>query len=1013
MGIAILSSLAGTRLCAEDGAWIGTGTEALHYGDAANWLDGRIADGAGSSAYFTNALNPKIVLTNEVSLGRLLVGPPASGATVTFEGGGLTLAGGGLTVQAQTRRVDFRTVLRGSGGFTKTGNAPFYPYRRSEMTGPVKVTGNIIGLDFRQDADSTNALAVNHLQPDGLVLEGGGVQVRVGGRPSRASDQNGVFALEAGNRRATRVSGVSVGALSAGQRIAAAAGVLPEGAFLKTVLDDSTFELSDAPLTTGNEPLTFKTAAFTTLQTFNTLRTAYHGSLYAGGDATTVRIGELLGGYSFTGDGDATLEIQNTRDFGGVLAVTNTLTLALADQRPIPGGPATNAAFHVDASAAATLTELTQSGGDTLVGNWADKNGTLTTAGTDVRRAVSGTHRRPGLNLPRLLPDAVNGLPVVDFGAAGSSRGMIWNETPLGGIRTVFMVVGSQGGGGILLGAKDNLTCSFERGMDVYASKGDYTTRQYRTPLTKDHALFWDLAAPPANRAWINGQEVTHQYSGLSGEYDLVSFVWNQNETGGSASAFAWRGINASTAHLDRSGGQRLAEVILYQRVLTDEERRDTEAYLYQKWFGKTLPGYGAPKISTLQVNGANTVKQTGDGAIEVDVLTLPHSAALTIPAGSAVAVENAAVSGRVALAGSTLSLSAHTTPLAPAPLPALHLDATTNVTLSGDEVARWDDRAGGPHHAFSHSGFGPTVVPNALNGLPVVDFGAIGSKKFLAWDTNIVIRSLFLVMNLRSSLSAPIGTCQPMFGARSPFTRLGTTFVWNPDGDNPTVRTGICHLNGLRIHPGMYPMTLGSFALLGQVLEGSSLANAFACEAYLITDPENRANRTGGMQLAEVLIYDRKLSERESLDTQAYLNWKWFGRASAGYAPPGGAVNLGAVTVSGSGSLTLAGDAPTAFGALSLDGCAFPVTAGQPLAVGALTVSGAGTIQVSFAGGECGPGTFPLFTFDTLDAGSRNALLEEWTLSGIPPAFRASLAITGNQVTLNITTPGTILSIR
>lgn len=914
MGIATLLSQTGMSLRAGDGAWTGTGSGTLTYWDEANWLDGQIANGAGYSAYFTNALNPKIVLTNDVTLGYLQMYWPVAAGALTFEGGSLAFEGGSLTLRNDNRSLVFRTVLRGSGGLTKTGNQSFYPYRKSEMTGTFKLSGGTLGLDFRQDADSTNALALNHLQPDGLLFVGFGGQVRIGGRPSVAADKTGVFTLDTGSRRTVRVSGESAANLSAGQVVTAAAGVLPEGTFLRTIYDNDTIELSAAPLTGGDQSLTFKAATFTTVQEFNLLQTGVSGSLYVGAGAgsgtTTARIGELAGGYGLTGDGTATMEIQNTRDFGGVLSLTNSLTLALADQRAIPAAPATNAAFHVDASASGTLT-TSQSGNNTLISKWQDKNGTRTTDNSNVRWAQSSG--RTGLLPPFLIQNALNGLPVVDFGAAGSCRGLIWNDN-IGGIRTVFIVVGSQAGGGLLLGNKDNNTCSFERGMDVYASKGAWETKVYTTPLTKNHALLWDKTYN--NSAWLNGQPADFQYSGLSGDYDLFSFMWNQDTTGGSASGFAIRGGMVAPYFPERSGGQRLAEVILYQRALTDQERRDTEAYLYYKWFNKALAGYGAPKINTLRAQGGNALEQKGTNAIEVDTLNLLASASLTVKAGTQVNVKNAALPGRVTLAGGKLTFGSWSTPLAPSPQAALHLDAATNLTLSGSEITRWDDCDGGSRHAFSYDGFRPSVVPNALNGRPVVDFGAIGSKKFLAWDTNVVIRSLFLVMNLRDYNSAPLGTYQPMMPAKSHFTRQGAQ-IWNPN--NPvTVKSGACYLDGLRVNPTAFNMTYNSFVLLGQVMEGSSIANAFACEAYLYTDPENRANRTGGMQLAEVLIYERKLSERESLDTQAYLNWKWFGRTSAGYAAPGGSVSLNTLIATASSALVIDGDAPVVLGSVS-----------------------------------------------------------------------------------------------
>ena len=907
MGMATVLSLTGMGLRAGDGAWTGTGSGALTYWDEANWLDGQIASGAGYSAYFTNALNPKIVLTNDVTLGYMQVHWPVAAGEVTFEGGSLTFQDGTRAIRTDNRKISFRTVLRGSGGLTKTGNNLFYPYRKSEMTGTFNVNEGTLGLDFRQDADSTNALALNHLQPDGLNFGGFGGQVRIGGRPSVASDKTGVFTLDTGSRRTVRVSGDSAANLSAGQLVTAAAGVLPAGTFLRTIYDNDTIELSAAPLTGGDQSLTFKAKNFTTVQQFNTVRTDASGSFFISkyGDDTILRIRELTGGARLTGDGNATAEIQNTRTFGGVITLTNTLTIALTDQRAIPTGPATNTAFHVDASATNTMV-LVASGSDLLVKQWNDKyNTTIPSNPSQIRWAVSDTR---GASKPKLVLNALNGLPVIDFGPAGSGKGFVWTDAAMQ-IQTVFWVLGSQEGGGLLLGSKDNNPLSFDRGGNVILGGGDPGI--YTEPHTINDPI---LGSPMTGQAWINGQAVDMLYSGLSGGYDLVSYRTSAGSPR-SASGFAMR--NTISAYPKRSGGQILAEVIIYDRLLTDEEVRDTEAYLYKKWFGKALPGYGSPKLNTLQINGGNTVKQLGNEAVEVDSLSVLGGGTVQVSAGSDVAVKNAAVQGSVALAGGTFRMSARETPLTPAPQAALHLDAATNLTLSGSEVARWDDCGGGSRYAFSYSGFRPSVVPAALNGLPVVDFGAIGSKKFLAWDTNVVIRSLFLVMNLRSSYSAPIGTYLPMFVTKSHFTRFGTPFIWNPTGQS-TIRTGACYLDGLRVNPGAFPMTHNSFVLLGQVLEGSSIANAFACEAYLYTDPENRANRTGGMQLAEVLIYERKLSERESLDTQAYLNWKWFGRTSAGYAAPGGSVALNTLTATASSSLVIDGDAPVALGAVS-----------------------------------------------------------------------------------------------
>ncbi len=56
----------------------------------------------------------------------------------------------------------------------------------------------------------------------------------------------------------------------------------------------------------------------------------------------------------------------------------------------------------------------------------------------------------------------------------------------------------------------------------------------------------------------------------------------------------------------------RHGEIVLYPGAITDEARRDTEAYLMKKWLGITPCGYGDASLMT--VAGAGTVK-TADGA--------------------------------------------------------------------------------------------------------------------------------------------------------------------------------------------------------------------------------------------------------------------------------------------------------------------------------------------------------------------------------------------------------------
>ncbi|MBQ1330290.1 MAG: phosphate acyltransferase PlsX [Desulfovibrio sp.] len=58
-----------------------------------------------------------------------------------------------------------------------------------------------------------------------------------------------------------------------------------------------------------------------------------------------------------------------------------------------------------------------------------------------------------------------------------------------------------------------------------------------------------------------------------------------------------------------RSGGQKIAEMIIYDKILTDAERGQVEAYLQAKWFGHTPRGWnGNAALASLRANTNATI---------------------------------------------------------------------------------------------------------------------------------------------------------------------------------------------------------------------------------------------------------------------------------------------------------------------------------------------------------------------------------------------------------------------
>lgn len=209
----------------------------------------------------------------------------------------------------------------------------------------------------------------------------------------------------------------------------------------------------------------------------------------------------------------------------------------------------TDVLLWLDASDAATLT--TDAGGITT---WADKsfNGNdLTSAGT--------------VN-PVLLTAALNGLDVVDFGVLGTDSWMQFAE--VSGIESAFWVVKGENS---LLGGNSN----------HYFLRGITNQDGLDGGIEVLEGYIWDdIWSDAGNQpTYLNGAPVDGEITVLPATYSIVS------QTAPERSMMASR---LGSDLRDRSGGLQVAELILFNRFLSDSERTAVESYLSTKW-GVTL----------------------------------------------------------------------------------------------------------------------------------------------------------------------------------------------------------------------------------------------------------------------------------------------------------------------------------------------------------------------------------------------------------------------------------------
>ena len=296
----------------------------------------------------------------------------------------------------------------------------------------------------------------------------------------------------------------------------------------------------------------------------------------------------LVGSADFTKDGAGTLAIGDLSDYSGTLSVAaGTLELTGAEPGEDVSFVEAGRIFHADATQGVE-TQVNSAGVPEVV-KWTSRHSSEWTAepGYADKRPTLRSYGADGLTVVDMAPDADQCLRFCHNG----------EPVHMDEIKSVFWVLGSQNGGGRLLGGgvayndpirgpTDNF--NFMRGSAVNDDKFDPTA-----PLLGSPANYYVKIA-----SWrVNGVSVDPMTAGLSGDWDYLSMVTPREDLYVEAEGFAFDGRSFSQATINPAmvnlckkemGRQRLAEVIIYNRCLTEAERLQNETYLRNKWRVRT-----------------------------------------------------------------------------------------------------------------------------------------------------------------------------------------------------------------------------------------------------------------------------------------------------------------------------------------------------------------------------------------------------------------------------------------
>ena len=562
----------------------------------------------------------------------------------------------------------------------------------------------------------------------------------------------------------------------------------------------------------------------------------------------------------------------------------STLSLAMASR--FPSNAVAGAYVRFDATRADTFTLEDGADGRTHVTEWRDAEG------GDVKAVVTTRTGSPYLS----AVTAIRGTPLVDFGAYRSaSRDDTWMD-----FNAFEAAVGPCGG------LRFDETSDAREMFLVF----EETIPSNAYPFALGGWDSYQLHRGPFGRLFHNGNAAAAVRNG-SATLDGAAF----SPTGTSdfsrlhlVTLSTVSGVKVGTLAIDRDqryGGVRIAEAIIYTHALTDAERLQNIRYLLRKWRPGILPDHD---LDLLLIPGNGTVRVPADESVTVDTLNLPGARTLTKTGEGDLRVHDFTADGfSVNVRGGSFGVAASrdvVTDTAPAPYPLLHLDASdasslveTNVTDGTGRryVSRWNDTRGLANHADHDAGdlTFPYIVEGAANGLNVLDFGEgwikeWGPTKTVAdWgdascgDTARLVCSRqfnanagFVVLRVKK-LNGYNETDHaylnpPMFGCSGiDFTRWGSGSLVT-SYDSAAVQTALWEFDGKTFEPADQEAPITT--------TNDFLVVSFSSELRALVDriADDRLNAVGGVQIAELLLYDRTLSPWERKSTQAYLMKKW-----------------------------------------------------------------------------------------------------------------------------------------
>ena len=449
---------------------------------------------------------------------------------------------------------------------------------------------------------------------------------------------------------------------------------------------------------------------------------------------------------------------------------------------------------------------------------WVDANRNVELSGSDVTTWYDVREASGGTTYPRAQQygsDAtpalvqggsdVAGLKLVDFGTYGSGRWLMWkdalgNQCSITNIRTVFMAVSCPNGYGFLLGDWDSTNEVANTGRaDFHAGGAVGAGNPVGQALM--NASWWNAGSQAAvvhGQTFINGDFVRGEEQIVSTIGEVMSLATTGDTL---ASNFGNdRNYRTPTVEINRQGGGRIGEVLIYTTALTESQRRQVESYLMKKWLGRGVGtirvaqgtelrfrAAGTNDLSYANVSGLGNVSVMGAGYLLISALADQALPPLHLAAGATVdsgtlaqrmdqpyvleggATYQAAngVCKRLALADTTL------------------IEKTGADTLTASSIAsgvRSISVKGGTLRLAAPLPAAPTALTNALENASFETFTSVGTGGDTTWGYSPEGTGWTITSDMSSANSADwsgVGLANPSAGVPWSATQVAPDGNW------------------------------------------------------------------------------------------------------------------------------------------------------------------------------------------------------------------------------------------